>query len=80
MKKFDFTFRGDLKLSGAEEHLLDQMCDKLDSNTKDIVIKTHYEESYKNFTTELENGIELDCEISWDSFTKEWKATVWQMD
>ncbi|MED3550141.1 hypothetical protein [Cytobacillus praedii] len=80
MKQYNFTFRGTLTMDGAEEHLLDSICDQLKSNLKDTLVASTVEDIYKDFTAELENGKELDCEISWNDRDKEWYATVWLMD
>jgi hypothetical protein len=78
MKQYDFTFKGKLSVDGAEETLLDKVCEELDSNVKDTKTSELSNEFYINVVVELENGIELDCEISWEE--TEWKATVWQFD
>ncbi|TCI99977.1 hypothetical protein [Cytobacillus praedii] len=80
MKQYNFTFKGTLTMEGAEEHLLDNICDQLKSNLKDTLVKSTVGDYYKNFNAELENGIELDCELSWDDRDNEWYATAWQMD
>jgi hypothetical protein len=80
LKQYDFTYPSTKKLEGVKETLLDQMCEKLDSNTKDVVVKSTVDDHYQNFTVILENGIELDCEISFDVFSKQWETTVWEMD
>ena len=80
MKQYDFTYPKDKQLEAVKEALLDQMCEKLDTNVKDTVIKSTVDDCYQNFVVELENGKEIDCEISFEVFTKEWQATVWEME
>ena len=80
MKQYDFTYPKDKQLEAVKETLLDQMCEKLDTNVKDTVIKSTVDDCYQNFVVELENGKEIDCEISFEVFTKEWQATVWEME
>jgi hypothetical protein len=80
MKQYDFEYPSNKTIEGVEETLIDQMCGKLDSNVKDVVVKTTVGDSYKNFVVEMENGKELDCEISFDVFKQRWEATVWEME
>lgn len=79
MKQYDFTYPAYKKIEGVKESLLDQMCEKLNSNVKQIVGKTTVGDLYENFVVELENNIELDCEISLEPNDEEWIATVWEM-
>jgi hypothetical protein len=79
MKQYDFDFRGDRKLESVEENLLDRLCEMFESNTKEIILKSTVDEYYKNFAVEMENNIELDCEISMNPLSKQWEATVWKM-
>jgi hypothetical protein len=79
VKQYDFTYPAHKQLEGVKESLLDQMCEKLNSNVKEIVGKTTVEDFYENFVVELENNIELDCEISLEPNDEEWVATVWEM-
>jgi len=78
MKQYDFTFKGELSLDGAEDTLLDKVCEELNSNVKETKVSDLSNEFYRNLAVELENGIEIDCEISRGD--TEWKATVWQFD
>lgn len=78
MKQYDFTFKGELSVNGAEETLLDTVCGQFNSNIRDLKTSDLSHEFYRNIIVELENGIELDCEISLGD--TEWKATVWQFD
>lgn len=80
VKEFNFKYRGDLELEGAEEHFLDKMSDLLSTNTKDVTTTSTVLDCYKNFTANMENGIELDCEISWNEGANQWDAYAWRMD
>ena len=66
MKEYRLDFRGNLELDGAEETFLDYLCEALDTNTKEIITTSIVLDCYKNFTAKMENGIELDCEVSWN--------------
>lgn len=80
MKEFNFKFRGDLELEGAEETFLDALCELVESNTKEISYTSSVSDSYKNFTAKMDNGVELDCEVAWSNESNGWDATAWQMD
>lgn len=78
MIQHDFDYPSDHKIEGVEERLLDDLCGQFSTNVKDVIVKTVVDDVYKNFVVELENGKELDCEISYDVFSKKWEATVWE--
>lgn len=74
--QFVFTFRGDLTMESAEEVLIDKICGHFKSDKKDIVNKSDILLVYTKFTAVLENGVVLNCEISWNSKTKVWNGAA----
>jgi hypothetical protein len=80
VNQYNYDYPNHYKIEGVEERILDSICEMLSTSVKDLITKTEFVGVYKNFTAKLSNGKEIDCEISINSSTNHWEATVWEME
>lgn len=78
--KFEKQYRGNLSIDGALEHFTDEIAGKLDCGLEnDRVLELSTIDNYAREILFMENGMDLEIEVSFDNQTDEWVCTCEEM-